>query len=139
MRNERGQTLAEIVVAIGIVVLLVSGLIVGTTASVRTAGEARLRSLAVKYSQEALELTRQLRDSDWDAFQAYSGLWCLDKGGVWTSASLCPVNIDNTFTRGVTFSWNGSANRMEVTASVTWQDGGTTHKSDLLTYFTKWQ
>ena len=135
-----GQTLAEIVVAIGIVILLIGGLIVGTTSAVRASDQGRMRSLAVKYNQESMELTRQLRDNDWDAFQARSGLWCLDKPGTWTSGgSVCPVNIDNTFTRGASFTWNAGALRMEVATTVSWQDGAVAHQSQLFTYFTQWQ
>ncbi len=136
--SQSGQTLAEIVVALAIVILLVVGLIVGTTSSVRSTDQGRMRSLAVKYNQEALELVRQKRDSDWDVFAAYSGLWCIDKEGVWSQASLCPANIDNTFTRSVVFTWNAGASRMDIVATVSWPDGATVHKSELVTFFTQW-
>lgn len=137
---QRGQIMAEIVVALGIVLFLVSGLIVGATSAVRTNDQSRMRSLAIGYAQEALELTRKLRDSDWDTFQVKNGLWCLDKAGNWTQAVLtCPVNIDSIFTRGVTFSWNAAVLRMDVIALVNWQDGGSTHESKLTTFFTQWQ
>lgn len=137
---QRGQIMAEIVVALGIALFLVSGLIVGATSAVRTNDQSRMRSKAVGYAQEALELTRKLRDSDWDTFQAKNGLWCLDKAGNWAQAVLtCPVNIDSIFTRGVTFSWNADVLRMDATARVSWQDGGSTHESKLTTFFTQWQ
>lgn len=136
----RGQTLAEIVVALGIVLILVTGLIVGGTSAVRTSDQGRMRSKAIQYAQEGIELTRKLRDESWTTFQARSGLWCLDGSGVWTQAvGVCPVNINSTFTRGVTFAWNAAALRMEITMTVTWQDGSATHKSELVTYFTEWQ
>ena len=132
--------MAEIVVALGIVIVLISGLIVGATSAVRTNDQSRLRSLAVGYVQEALELTRKLRDESWDTFQVKNGLWCLDKAGVWTQAVVtCPSNIDSVFTRGVTFSWNAGALRMDITARVSWQDGAATHQSSLITFFTQWQ
>lgn len=137
---QRGQTLAEVVVALGIVLILVTGLIVGGTSAIRTSDQGRMRSKATQYAQEGLELTRKRRDENWATFQATSGLWCLDKEGVFSQAvGVCPVNIDNTFTRGVTFTWNAGALRMEVTMTVTWQDGSSPHKSELVTYFTQWQ
>ncbi len=137
---EKGQTLVEIVISLGIVLLLVAGLIVATTSAIHISDQGRLRSLAIQYAQEGLELSRQLRDSNWGTFQAKSGLWCLDKADAWTPAGVsCLVNIDNTFTRGVTFTWNGAASRMEVTSTVSWQDESTTHQSQLTTYFTQWQ
>lgn len=138
--SQNGQTLAEIVVALGIVLILLSGLVSGATSAVKTNSQTQKRSLAVTYSQEALELSRKLRDEDWDSFQARSGLWCLNKDGVWTQgAPSCPVNIDSFYTRGVTFTWNEAGSRMEVVATVSWPDGGSTHQSQLTTFFTQWQ
>lgn len=135
-----GQTLAEVVVAMGVVILLVTGIIAGGTSAIRTSDQGRIRSLAVKYSQESLELARELRDTDWSSFQAKNGLWCLDKNNTWSvGGAICSINIDNTFTRSVTFTWNAASQRMEVTTTVTWQDGSVARTSQLTTYFTKWQ
>lgn len=140
MKYQKGQTLAEIIVVLGIVLLLVTSLIAGSTGALRTSDQSKLRSLAVSYGQEAMEKTRQMRDENWTTFQSKSGLWCLDKAGSWTqSAGVCPVNIDSQFTRGVTFSWNAVDERMEVTTTVSWQDAGSTHQSTLKTFFTQWQ
>lgn len=135
-----GQTLAEIVVALGIILLIISALIVGGTAAIKSSDQNRLRTLAVGYAQEALEITRKLRDEDWTSFQAKSGLWCLDKAGVWTQAvAECPANIDNAFTRSVTFTWNTALSRMDVVTTLRWQDGAATHQTILTTFFTQWQ
>ncbi len=135
-----GQTLVEIVVSLGIVLLLIVGLIVATTAAVHTSEQGRMRSLAVQYTQEGLELARQLRDSDWSAFASRNGLWCLDGANTWTPGSIsCPVNITNTFSRGVTFTWNAGASRMELTSTVVWQDSGTSRQSQITTYLTQWR
>lgn len=140
MHAQKGQTLAEIVVALGIVLILLSGLVAGATSAVKTNSQTQKRSLAISYSQEALELSRKLRDEDWTSFQSKSGLWCLDKSGVWTQGALsCAVNIDNFYTRGVTFTWNEAGSRMEVVATVSWPDSGSTHQSTLTTFFTQWQ
>lgn len=138
--HESGQTLVEIVISLGIVLLLIAGLIVSTTAAVHTSDQDRVRSQSVQYAQEGLELTRELRDSNWSTFQARSGLWCLDKTNTWTQGGIsCPVNINNFFSRGVTFTWNSGASRMEITSTVSWQDGSAIHQSQLTTYFTQWQ
>ena len=106
---QRGQTLVEIVVAIGVVLLLVTGLVAGATVTIKSAQYGRSKTLAVRYSQEALEKARSLRDTGWETFVAYgspAGLtWCLDKAGSWTQASACSANIDNIYTRSVVFVW----------------------------------
>ncbi len=140
LTKQRGQSLIEVVVAVGVVVILVTGLIVGTTSALKTSQYGRTKSQAIKYAQEGMELTRQLRNNGWTTFAGRSGLWCLDKVGGWTQgAGTCPVNIDNLFTRSATFTWNVASSRMEVTVNVSWSDGGGLHDTQLTTYFTQWK
>ncbi len=136
---QQGQSLAEVVIALGVAILMVAGLLVGMTVSLRNTESARTRSQAVKYAQEAIEAVRQLRDSDWSAFRARTDLWCLSESGDWSKASVCPINISPIFSRGVQFSWNNDKARMDVTATVSWNDGNTTHTSNLTTFFTQWK
>lgn len=141
-KNSRGQTLVEVIVAIGVVVLLVTGLIVGTSVSLKASQYGKMRSLGTQYAQEAVEATRNLRDSGWNTFATYGGLqpisWCLNKAGVWTQmVGACLPNIDNFYTRVVTFTWDDP--RMNVDVAVTWVDGAKTYSSSLSTFFTQWK
>ncbi len=141
----KGQTLAEIVIVIGIVLLLVTGLVVGATASLKAAQFGRSKSLAINYAQDAVEVTRSLRDksTDWTTLLNYSntnnGVWCLDANENWSQAngSSCPVNINNIYSRKVTFSWNDPT--MQVTALVSWGNGSRNYNTSISTYFTDWQ
>ena len=137
--NRSGQTLVEAVVVIGMVVLLVSGLIVGTTASIRASERGKQRAQAVKYAQEAIEYARNLRNTGWQTFQSQTGDWCLDKSQVRTEAAsgICPINVDTLFRRKLTLTWNDP--QMDVTSTVSWNDGSGDHKSELVTYFTQWR
>ncbi|MBI5614324.1 hypothetical protein HY947_05340 [Candidatus Gottesmanbacteria bacterium] len=133
-----GQTLVEIIVVVGVVVLLVTGLVIGTTASVRIGESGKTRSKAVKYAQEAIELVRAERDIRWFSFVSRSGLYCLDEANAWTQAvGSCPVNIGTTFSRAVDFSYADP--RMTVTSTVSWQDSSGTKQTTLKTYFTQWK
>lgn len=137
-----GQTLVEIIAAIGVVVILVTGLIVGATGSLKASQYGRAKSLSVRYAEEAAEIVRSLRDASWETFTTYGGTtpkaWCLDKGGTWSDgASGCPVNIDDIYTRTVTFTWLDP--RMKVEILVTWTDGARAYQSDVTTYFTQWR
>lgn len=138
---QRGQSLVEVVVAVGVVILLVTGLIVGTTTSLKGSEFSTYKSRALKYTQEAMEVIRNMRDQSWASLAAKSGVWCLDKTGIWSQAqgATCSVNIDGFFTRSVTFTWDGVNNRMKVDVEVTWEDSGGTHTSTLTTYFTQWR
>ncbi len=135
-----GQSLIEMTVIVAAVLLLVTGLIAGTTTSLKSSQYGRFKSRAVKFAQEGIELTRKFRSDGWSSFQARSGLWCLDGSSQWVQADPeCPVNIDNTFTRTVNFVWDTTNERMEVTVTVSWNEGGTPVASQLVTYFTHWQ
>lgn len=134
-----GQSLVEAVVVIGVVVVLVTGIVVGTTASLRNTNEGKTRSLALKYSQEGIEYARNLRNIGWTGFAEKSGAYCLDKTSVLTAATSgeCPVNVDSVYKRSLTFTWVDPV--MTVVSQVSWDNGRGVHKSELTTNFTKWR
>ena len=146
--SSRGQMLIESVVATLLVVLLVTGLISGTTASLRAGQSGRNRSQANKFAQEGIEMARTLRNSGWVPFFSRSvaapgvRLWCLPKDNAWPGSPAsgivdCDLNIDNFFGRSVSFSWDDP--RMVVVSSVRWNEGSGSHQSELTTYFTQWR
>lgn len=143
MRRQKGQTLVEIVAAIGVVLLLLTGLLAGAVASLKAAQLGKTKSLAVHWGQEAMEIVRNKRNNSWSDFFTYAGkTWCLDKAGTWTEmAAICPVNIDSVYTRTVVFTWHPDLNpnneKMGVDVSVSWQGGKYT--VNLSTYFTQWR
>src|SRR3972149_11412778 len=63
-RTLSGQSLVEAVVAIGIALIVVTGLVVLAVGAVRSATLSRNRSVAVQYAQEGLEALRSVRDRD---------------------------------------------------------------------------
>lgn len=141
----RGQTLLELVIAMGVVAVIVTGLVVASTASLRYSQDSRLRSGGVKYAQEAIELVRQIRDTQpWTTFENYSTgtskIWCLSGAGVFSdqNGGECPLlSAGSPYTRQVTFTWNDPV--MEVTSEVRWQVGSTQASTQLKTYFTQWR
>ncbi|MBI5448717.1 hypothetical protein HY948_00125 [Candidatus Gottesmanbacteria bacterium] len=137
--GQSGQSLVEAVVVIGVVTVLVTGIIVGTTASLRNINEGKTRSLALKYSQEGIEYARNLRNIGWTGFAEKSGVYCLDKTNVLTASanSVCPVNVDSIYIRSLTFTWVDPV--MNVASKVAWDDGRGEHKSELTTNFTRWR
>lgn len=136
-----GQTIVEAVVVIGMVALLVTGLIVGTTASLKSAQSGRVRSQSVSLSQEGLEIVRSIRDQSWSTFQSYTGTYCLGSDKILVvSAGSCGMNVagaENSFSRNVVFSWQSP--KMVVTSTVSYVEGETTKDVTLVTYFTQWK
>lgn len=145
LQHNAGQTLLELVIAIGVVAIIITGLVSAATASLRYGQESRLRTTAVKYAQSALELARQIRDSQpADVFLGYSGsgtqIWCLDSTNAWTKndGSGCPpIQSGSPYIRTVTFSWDGTT--MTVTSNVSWILGGKTTSAQLGTVLTQWR
>jgi len=139
--NSQGQTLVEAVVVIGVVVLLVTGLVSATTASLRSVQSGRIRSQAVSLSQEGLEIARGIRDENWDDFIGLVGQHCLgDNQQMAPSAGSCTPNIltpQGSLTRAVTFDWQDP--KMVVTVTVSYIEGEGTRDVTNITYFTRWK
>jgi type II secretory pathway pseudopilin PulG len=139
-RGQKGQTLVEAIVVIGIVVLLVTGLIAGTTMSLKTARTSKTRTQAVKYSQEAIEVIRSKRDENWNTFIGFNGQYCIDSNGNLESVlSGCStiVTPDGTYVRTILFTPN--IFRMVVLVTVHYPDETENKPIVLTTYFTQWK
>lgn len=139
MNKEKGQTLVEIIAAIGVVIILVTGLLVGAIASLKSVQFGKAKSVALHYAQEAMENARNIRNNNWSDFFAYGSpsgkTWCLNKNGTWSQGGPCPINIDGVYTRTVTFTWQDPTMNVDVTVS--WQGGQ--YQVNLSTYFTQWK
>lgn len=139
---QKGQTLVEAIVVIGMVILLVTGLIAGTTASLKTSQAGRAKSEAVKFAEDGIERIRLIRDDNWTTFASYSGLYCFASDGTLTlpTGPTCPVNIqtaDNSFSRSTSFIWLGD--KMHVQVAVVYHEGDAEQTVFLDTYFTRWR
>lgn len=126
-KKTSGQSLIEVLAALGVVVLVILALITVTTISIRNATFAKNQSLATSYAQELIEEARNLRDSDREAF--------------FTDESLCDLAPDSdsappfTLERICTLV---GGDKMQVLATATWTDSKGDHQSELYTELTKW-
>lgn len=149
--NTSGQTIVELIVVIGVAMVIVTALIVSSTASLRSSQYSKAKSQATKYAQEGMEVARALRDQSWDTFFSLgdtppSEVWCLDSAEAWSPAvgGNCPVNIEGMFTRELTLVWEDTGEyttrpHMNVTARVSWSDSGQTRGVSLTSRFTSWR
>ena len=124
-KQEKGQSLIEVLVALALVVLVILALIAVTTISVRNATFAKNQSLATNYAQEAIEGARELRDSDKETFFTNDDAPC-DK-----TDSISPFEL----TRECNLV---GSDKMTILVTVTWTDAKGDHKSELYTELTKW-
>lgn len=138
-----GQSLIEVIIVVGLVTIIATSLISISTAGLKTGHRGKLRSEAVILAQDGIEISRKLRDSDWNTFQTTYGslagkAWCLDNSAVWTEpTSSCPLTSDSLFSRSITFTWDGT--RMKIDSMVSWNEQNQIKDITLTTYFTDWR
>lgn len=140
----RGQTLLELILALGVIAVVLTGLVSAVTTSLRYGQSSQYRSRGVKYAQEGLELARKLRDSNsWETFFTYSGAgtmsWCLNDVGIWTQSdgSGCPMASGSMFWRTITFTWSDPI--MDVESEVSWEDRSPLSRVAFRTYLSQWR
>lgn len=130
-KNQKGQSLLEVVAALAAALLVILGLVRVTISSMRNSQFAKNQALATQYAQEAMEQTRSFRDQNsWEDF------WDEKVG-----KEEGPITIDILFSRTVTIenaeTNPGEADRARVTVTVSWEEGE--HQSELVSYLTKWE
>mgnify|MGYP001420549100 CR=1 FL=1 len=137
----RGVSLIESVVTLGVVMLLITGLVVGMTASLQNAQGSKSRALAVQYAQEAFEIMRQERDTNWATFAARGAQinYCMDGTGLLSAPidGTCPP-FAGTFSRKMTFVLT-DPKEMNVVVIVSWTEGNSTKNVTLQTKYTQWK
>lgn len=81
-RYDSGQTLIEIILALGVAVAVITGITFAITSSLKNATFTKNQNLASLYAQEGLEIVRAIRDRSWAAFTSLPGgpNFCLPQG-----------------------------------------------------------
>jgi type II secretory pathway pseudopilin PulG len=124
----KGQTLIEVVVVIALVVVLVTGIVSGTTVTLSQNKESQLRSNALQYAREGLEIIRYTREQGWGTFAALGdppATYCLGSDRQFiASTGNCGTNIlGTTFSREVDMSLiaiENAAPSMLIVVTVGW-------------------
>jgi len=142
-----GQSLFEVVFAIAVASLVITGIVSLSTTSVRNATFARNKSLASRFTQEASEWLRGERDSGWDSFASRAALlpgttWCL-RDTSWPGADGSCGSSDfitgtSIFKREATLT-EISANDIQADIIASWQDAQGVHEVRNVTRFTDWR
>lgn len=127
--RNHGQTLVEMIVALGILVLVVLALVRVTITATHNAQFARSQAQATKYAQEGIEEMRAYRNQNsWQDF--------VDKCGLILEDPPDPLFSLTTVCDCPTFNGRDTCS---VTVTVSWTDSRGTHQSELTTRFTNWR
>jgi hypothetical protein len=146
-KSKSGQSLVEAVVAVGMVILLVTGLVSATTSTLRFGQMSKDRTQALQYAKEGLEIVRIIKEANWNDIPLVTQTHCLSKGQQTLGGEVlgeCPHDIDGKFSRTLTFSDDGShciaaESCRKVTMTVGWEETGVDRIVTLTSYITNWR
>lgn len=121
--SEKGQTLIEVLVGLSAAVVVIAAITVAGISSLNNAQFSRDQNLATHYTQEGVEILRNMRDLDIGSISKASlpdGVYCLAQGCSATNTnpqdascgprigSRCSPNVNSKFVREVTIVHNDS-------------------------------
>ena len=145
MKHERGQSLIELLLAMGVFVLAVSA-ITGLTLDVYLADRSgRERMVATFLAKEGIEAVRSIRDSSWDALTiGEHGLTI--SGGKWTFSG-SQEDISNKLKEGIRKiiiveipAGAIDSDRKKITSQITWKLSEVRSQDvSLISYLTQWK
>jgi len=139
MRKDEGQTLIEVLVALGIGVVIIVAVTVVVIVSLDNAGFNKNENLANAYAQEGLEVVRGLKDRSWTNFWTLTGgpFFCLPENSTQlvsrTGANCEGAGQGEIFAGGAKFireiiinnsnpNCNPTGSSSKVTVKVQWSD-----------------
>lgn len=141
--NKKGQSLIEVVVAVGMIGMLLVAILALITLSLKNSRLAKAKTQAVALAQEGVELMRTYRDLSWTGLVAKADGNSYSLPLNWTInnslTDICPVtfNINNLFRRCLVLS-DATVNSVLLTVTVEWQEGNRWHQSQQATRLALW-
>lgn len=154
-KETKAFTLVEGLIAVFILIVGAGAAFFLITQTLSTASLIRDRFIAAYLAQEGIEIVKNIRDSNWLAYQNWnSGLspanWQADYNDLNLSPfSGTPLNIENSgfygygggsstkFIRQINITSAG-ANRIKVIVTVSWQERGRTYEFKVTNIITNW-
>ncbi|MDP2638082.1 MAG: hypothetical protein Q8P26_03405, partial [Candidatus Levybacteria bacterium] len=86
LRGGRGQTLIEILLALGVAILVLGAILVAITTSLNNTQYTKNQGLANTYAQEGMSIVRQIRDASWNNFSSLKEYadttYCIDENSI---------------------------------------------------------
>lgn len=131
----------EVVLALFIITMIIVAVVILSTNSISNSLFSKNKTLAGRYSQEAVEWLRSERESNFNNFSAYADLptYCLDSLS-FLNTGLCSESetiSDTVFERTLYFTKQVSSGKTIIDATVvtTWTDSKGVHSSRSVTSF----
>lgn len=126
----KGQTLIEVVVALGIGAIVLYAISTTVISSLNNAQFSKDQNLATQYAQQGVEVLKQMKDTNLSGFLGLNRVnYCMDENNVLTEKSLnCEQNLRSYYVRearieGDSTNCPGSTPKGTwVSVSVSWND-----------------
>lgn len=148
-----GQSMIELVVAIGIFTIVGSAIIVLALDAFNMESAGKDDSQALLYAEEGIEAARAIRDNKWDNLKnaplqngltRQNGFWeffgASDSLGKYTRVtSVETVNRDAVTGNIVTTGGIPDVETKKITSTVTWVSNGQNNTTSLVSYLMRWQ
>lgn len=146
-KAQDGQTLIEVLLALGTAVVVLSATVVAVLSALNNAQFSKNQNIATQYAQQGMEVMRNMRNSDWTLFSSYAtGQYCLNQNstdlsgrnrtiqGCAGGSSPNGQNVD-IYARRVDIAKNvsecGGLGTTKVTVSVSWSSNKCTDPGNL--------
>lgn len=147
----KGQTMIEVIVALGAAVVILSALTMAVITGLHNASQSSSELLSTQYAQGGMETAQKMRDNDWATLSSLSGTYCLadscsaiSETGSSCGPKLgsCGVNVGDQYVREVTFTKDAPScltatpvpsapvSQMKVDVTVSWRDSKCTDPND---------
>ncbi len=136
MKNQKGQTLVESLIALAVAVVIVSAIVVSVISSLSNAQYTKNQNLANQYASQGMEVVRGIRNTSWDTISSYNGDYCLPENQTTLIAKgtgCSPKqNVAGVFLREVNIDHNSPScdQTLGITVNVSWSDGKCTDSSN---------
>lgn len=145
-RLNSGQSLFEVVLALGVITAITVGIVSLTVVSIRNTSFSKNKTLAGRYAQEATEWLRSERDTDFNKFEdnVQTSPRCFPNlnwsGRVGTCLDADKIAGTPLF-RDVTFSTNLVSGKTVIQADIRvyWDDAQGAHEVRSATSFSDWR
>jgi Tfp pilus assembly protein PilV len=148
--SQKGQTLFELIIAIAIGVVIITGIVILTTLSVGNSTLSKNDASGLRYAQEGIEWIRAERDKSWATTVSKSSSttqnYCISTLS-WSTSGTCTTaqTISGTiYTRTLSLTshdYDGDSltETIDAIVLIRWSEGGKQHTSQLATQLTSWK
>lgn len=152
MNDESGQSVIEIILAVAIFVIIVSGVVVSTLGVINLNQTSSEEVVALEFAKEGIEAVRSIKNQNYSSLVDSAATGISNASGVWSFSGV--ENVFDKYTRSIKIesvqrdasgnivATGGTldSNTKKVTATVSWNVSGSRNSSTSIgEYLTNWK